>query len=224
MIHAKRRGQATPPAFGGSGAGDTFTGISYGDDIVCPTCGQLHPIQETQQIYEITRMLVEQIEGAIPMMIGILRDRAGTYVAACSPAEGTPGYQAFLTAIQTKRAFLPQLRVTGDLQMGQLRTRGGDRLSGAQVRACTVLGQPIAGRCAAPKLIHYAMSNDLPRPWVMSEVMHDPTGQNRHHASHVTAESCQTCARLLPLMLCGHTHGEGLLTFRGLMQRQWQGF
>jgi len=105
--------QQVAPHLAGGGSGDTYTGVSYGDDIPCPRCGQRHPLYETQVVYEVCRnivkLLLEQTPCPPAMMIGVLRGNNETYFAACSPADGTPGQIAFSNAIQAGRYKLPPI-------------------------------------------------------------------------------------------------------------------
>jgi hypothetical protein len=159
------------------------------------------------------------------MMLGVLRSNDGRYFAACSPADGTPGYDAFTAAVTgTHKRFLPALTIAGNIPDNGTVSRGGMSLSAAFLRSCTVNGSPIAGRCAAPKLLHYAIRNQLPRPWVMSEVMYDPTGTNPTYKDYITAPSCNTCKGLLPYMACPRKEQARLVEFTGLIHRQWAGW
>lgn len=220
MFRSSMQGKKVSGAFPGRSSGDTFTGISYGDDRQCQKCGQHHTINETQQVYEVARTIVDCLPPTgNAMMIGVLRSSDDLWFAACSPHDGTAGYNAFVASIRTKKHFLPRLTVVGSLPQNQSDTRSGQTLSARDIRSCTVNGHPIAGRCAAPKLLHFAVSNNLRRPWTMSEVFYDPANLNQIYKDYITAPSCQSCQNLLPLILCKHSAGDiNMNQFIGMMR------
>lgn len=228
MQHPVKAASEVHAGLAGAEAGDTYTGVSYGDDSACPRCGSRHPLFETQMVYEvcrnIVRLLLEQNPVPPAMMIGVLRGNNDTYFAACSPADGTPGQIAFASALQAGRFKLPRLTLVGNLPARGALARGGRTVSAQEVRSCTVTGHPIAGRCAAPKLIHVAAQSATPHPWRLSEVWFDPALQNQSYRHLDTAESCQTCRRLLPLLLCKQGADVDLLSFSGLIRAQWAGY
>jgi hypothetical protein len=213
----------------GTEAGDTYTGVSYGDDLVCPNCQSRHPIYETQMVYEVVRniikLLLEQTPAPPAMMLGVLRGENGSWFAACSPADGQPGQVALQNAVRNGRVKLPSpMTLVGNLPAAGSTSRGQKPVTAQDVRNCTVNGQPIAGRCAAPKLIHVAIQQNIQRPWRMSEVWFDPALQNNTYRHLDTAESCLTCRNLLPLLLCNQGPDVNLITFTGLIRAQWGGF
>lgn len=228
MIHHEKTAKPVYTGLAGAPSGDTYTGVSYGDDIPCPRCGQRHPVFETQVVYEVCRniikLLMEQNPVPPAMMIGVLRGNNDTFLAACSPADGTPGQMAFAVAVQTGRFRLPGLILAGNLPNAGTTSRGGRTVGAAEIRRCSVAGHPIAGRCAAPKLIHVAQQQNVPRPWSLSEVFFDPALANPHHIHLNTAESCQTCRQLLPLLLCKDGPEVNLITFTGIIRAHWPGF
>ncbi len=91
MLKGNLQGKRVP----GSNAGDTLTGVSYGDDGPCPNCGQRHTINETQQAYDVARTLVRSLPvvgGA--MMLGVLRSADNQWFAACSAHDDTAGHNS----------------------------------------------------------------------------------------------------------------------------------
>ncbi len=224
MIHQGKKGVRVHRSLAGSDAGDTYTGQAYGDDVPCGSCGGKHPIYETQQVYEVARTIVDCIIGGPTMMLGVLRSNDGQWVAACSPADGTPGYNAFRGALTGHhKRFLPALVIAGNIPDDGSRSFGGLPLAASFIRSCTVQNAPIAGRCAAPKLVHYAIRLSLPRPWTMSEVLYDPAGSNPNYTDYLTAPSCATCGVLLPQLLCPLKASATLKEFTGLIRNSWGG-
>lgn len=225
MFHEGKSGVAVHRSLAGGNAGDTYTGQAYGDDTICPVCNGLHPIFETQQVYEVARTIVDCIIGGPTMMVGVLRSNDGRYVAACSPANASDGYNAFIGAVTgTHKRFLPSLTIAGNIPDDGSRSRGGLPLNARFIRSCKVDGSPMAGRCAAPKLLHFAIKNLLPRPWVMSEVMYDPAGTSLAYRDYITAPSCSTCAVLLPYMVCPRKQHVNLQVFTDLIRDHWGGW
>lgn len=211
-----------------SASGDSYTGVSYGNDKDCMQCGKRHPLYETQIVYEVCRniikLMLEQTPLPPAMMIGVLRSNNDTFFAACSPADGMPGQIAFANAIQVGRYKLPPITLVGNLPARGTISRGGRVVSAQDIRNCTVAGQPIAGRCAAPKLIHIATQQAAPRPWRLSEVWFDPALKSAAYRHLDTAESCQTCSKLIPLLLCKQVPDVDLISFTGLIRAQWTGY
>jgi hypothetical protein len=78
----------------------------------------------------------------------------------------------------------------------------GKSLGGNNYNIKKVKGSNRPGNCAAPKLAHEARLRRL-TPLAMTESWHGrspPSGAPFTHGGHV--ESCDTCKRLLPAMLC----------------------
>ncbi len=219
MFNQAKQNQAVHHSLAGGGtSGDTYTGISYGDDLPCPNCGLRHSIFETNVIYDMCRILIKQMtqQGvAVSMMIGVLRGNNNTFYAASSPADGTAGQLAFRATVQGIRFV--RFTLCGNIPDQGSTSRAGSRVTAQVIRQCTVNGSPIAGRCAAPKLVHYAIGNNIPRPWCMSEVLYDPLGQNPHYDHFQTAQSCLSCRNLLPQMLCTRGNAPNLIEFRGAL-------
>ncbi len=222
MIHQDKQGMRLHGSLFGSSAGDTYTGQSYGDDMPCMSCGGRHPIYETQQVYDVARTIVDCIVVRRFMMIGVLRSNDGRWIAACSAAEGTPAYNAFREALSHRhKRSLPPLSILGNTPRRYNHSHGGRVISEAFIRSCRVGNAPIAGKCAAPKLILHAIAHRLPRPWTMSEVLFDPAGTNRNYTAYATAPSCATCKSLLPHLLCPSKADVALNEFNGLIQQSW---
>ncbi len=222
MFHNEKRNRAVYKTLAGARSGDTYTGQSYGDDVPCPSCGGRHPVYETQQVYEVVRAIVDCILAGPTMMLGVLRANDETWVAACSPADGTAGYNAFRNAVTvTHKRFLPALAIAGNIPDRGTVSRGDLKLNPAFLRSCTVANAPIAGRCAAPKLVHYAIRNNLPRPWTMSEALYDPARASETYEDYQTAPSCDTCKVLLPNMLCPRNAPASVQEFTGLIRKTW---
>ncbi len=222
MIRHDKQGVRLHGSLFGSNAGDTYTGQSYGDDVPCTSCGGRHSIYETQQVYDVARTIVDCIITGPTMMIGVLRSNDGRWVAACSAAEGTPGYNAFREALSHRhKRSIPPLAIVGNIPSRDNASRGGQLISAAFMRSCRVGNAPIAGRCAAPKLLLHAIGQRLPRPWTMSEVLFDPAGTNRNYTAYATAPSCATCKNLLPHLLCPSKADVVLHEFNGLIQKSW---
>ncbi len=219
MFTVAKQNKAVHHGLAGGDGGDTYTGISYGDDLPCPNCGLRHSIFETNVLYDMCRILIKQMTMqavANAMMIGVLRGNNNSFYAACSPADGTPGQVAFRNVVQGIRFI--RFALAGNVPDAGSTSRGGVRVSAQMIRQCTVAGNPIAGRCAAPKLVHYAIAHAVPRPWSMSEVLYDPLNQNPHYDHFQTAQSCLSCRQLLPRMLCTQGNAPSLIEFRGFLQ------
>ncbi|MCA9707363.1 MAG: hypothetical protein KDK70_16030, partial [Myxococcales bacterium] len=80
---------------------------------------------------------------------------------------------------------------------GQGTSRGGQRYNVKKAP-----GSSRAGNCAAPKMLEQARRQGL-TPLAMTEAWHGPpppSGAPYSHGEH--AESCDTCKKLLPAMLC----------------------
>ena len=222
MIHQGKKGVRVHHSLAGSEAGDTYTGQAYGDDAPCCSCGGKHPIFETQQLYEVARTIVDCIIGGPTMMISVLRSNDGRWVAACSPADGTPGYNAFRGALTgPNKRFLPELVVAGNIPYEGVRSFGDVPLPTSFIHSCTVKNAPFAGRCAAQKLIHYAIRLSLPRPWTMSEVLYDPARAHPNYTDYQTAASCATCSILLPQLLCPLKESTPPKAFTALIRKSW---
>ncbi|SAK78331.1 hypothetical protein AWB75_04661 [Caballeronia catudaia] len=199
--------------------------VSYGTSKNCPRCARVHLPREGIEETSASRFKLLQLMGELvyarkhqyagvdqaDRMFGVLITPAAIYAAHSGQLHN--GFTPFLiaargrgyTTCDERGPNFPGLLdvrfrpITPDLYKGT--KRGG--------------GYP-PGACAAPRLIQQAILDhqrrnqriDLTR-WAMSEVMYksDPTrspasGQDWVHG--LTAHSCETCARLVPLLLCTH--------------------
>jgi hypothetical protein len=76
-----------------------------------------------------------------------------------------------------------------------------------QYQSAKVAGAYKPGNCAAPRLIEAALEDPTvttrdPSTWSMSEVMFNPSGSNQQWWHGLTAYSCATCEKLVPMLLC----------------------
>lgn len=223
MYNAGRNGLATPSNMSRY-HGSQFTGRTYGDDILCPICSQRHPVSEGSRAkmlcWRIAGELGQAANGLAPMMIGVLVANNGNVYAACSPADSQPGQLAFVQACQ-RVGMVPFIQC-GNVPARGVATAGGRQMSPSEMARCRPTQQdPIQGRCAAPKMIHIALSQRAPRPWTMSEMLWDPAGQNAQYTPLWHAQSCNTCQRLLPRMLCKSNSEDVSLITVGFMRDQF---
>lgn len=87
-------------------------------------------------------------------------------------------------------------------------TAGGREITGTQLQGWKVDNEPL--QCAAPKLIMEARRRNYTKPWDMTEVWFDPKMGEKHFMTRQTGysrhgwsiASCQTCANVVPALLC----------------------
>lgn len=102
------------------------------------------------------------------------------------------------------RALLSCIGIRQDHKYRSDPTITNQSLSAQEFDHSTGDGKTTPEACAGPKLLAHAIRNNWPRPYAMSEVW----SAKRHDAASKFAksepiESCNTCCRLMPLMLCG---------------------
>lgn len=165
-------------------------GLTYGGDAPCPICGATggHPIPSNEATEEKVAEFNESEPPTRPgdeygYMIGALQcvDKSGKLVMLTGHSgEATGGN-------------IPNHQNPG----AQGKSLGGQPYS---VKKAPNSSRP--GNCAAPKMIEQARRRGL-TPIGMTEAWHGPpppSGAPYSHGTH--AESCETCKKLLPAMLC----------------------
>lgn len=92
-------------------------------------------------------------------------------------------------------------------QQGNNKTITGSAIEGSEYSQTLVDNDP--GSCAAPRLIQQAMEDhEASQPairgnWEMTEIWYDPnTEADDSYVHGLSAKHCNTCAKLVPLLLC----------------------
>ncbi len=200
--------------------GVRLTGLTYGNDAPCRTCGTTHNptdrnkiVVETDKTEFIASRIAEKVGagtsaskgiagvGKQEGMVGVLIAAGGQMAVAMSGSG--PRKEAAIQA--AAKALYPDLVFAGNLGGGQIPTAAGGFLSQQKCdhsRFEGLMTEP--GTCAGPKLIAHALRNNWARPFAMSEVWSAKVAKpGSKFAKSEPIESCNTCCKLIPLMLCG---------------------
>ncbi|KIG16605.1 hypothetical protein DB30_04224 [Enhygromyxa salina] len=165
-------------------------GLSYGGDAPCPICGAPHghPLPSDED----TETQIAELHTTEPL------HRPGDpygYMIGAMKCRHKNGDIVMLTAHSSKPTggSIPNHQSPG----GVGKSRGGQDYNVKKVKGSSKLGA-----CAGPKLVFQARVRGL-TPVAMTESWHGaPPPSGRSHAHGVHAESCDTCKKLLPAMLC----------------------
>jgi hypothetical protein len=204
----------------------TMTGLTYGNDAECRRCGQRHAhtnrdtiAVETNRTLLMASRIAERVGAGMPAsrgspavkkqegMVGVLIAADGRMAVAVSGG-GNSKDAAVRTAVDQTlaavSALYPYLIFVGNIE-GQIPTVSGQFLSRQEFDHSAGDGlTAVPGTCAGPKLMAYAITNGWARPYAMSEAWsarkQDETAK---FGKSEPIESCNTCCRLIPMMLCG---------------------
>jgi hypothetical protein len=199
--------------------GSKFTGLTYGNDAECRRCSQMHAFSDDRTVAietDRTEFMASRIAERVGAgkdakkgvsgvkkqegMIGVLIASDGHMAVAVSGG-GTSKDASVRSAVQD---LYPALLFAGNIE-GQIPTVSGSFLSVQEFDHSRGDGlTAVPGTCAGPKLIAYAIRNGWGRPYAMSETwaakMENPSAK---FGRSEPIESCNTCCRLIPMMLCG---------------------
>ena len=199
--------------------GARLTGLTYGNDTRCLKCGMTHGdtdrkkiVVETDKTELMASKIAEKVgagvnasTGVSPIkkqegMVGVLIAAGGQMAVAVSGG-GTGKEQAIKAAA---KALYLALVFAGNLETGQIPTASGQFLSPKEFNHSTGDGQTaVPGTCAGPKLIAHAIRNNWAPPYAMSEAWSAKRElTTSKFAKSEPIESCNTCCRLIPMMLC----------------------
>lgn len=180
---------------GNAALGTPSPGLAYGDDSPCQVCGAKggHPLPSTEGNQDDAKAAyADAPHGRKPnsakknkgYMGGVLEatDGSGKTVFVRNSGAGVGG--AATADLKTPMAAGETFTAPGGRKY-QIARADGDT------------NDP--GNCAAPKLIHAALEAGL-QPVAMTEYWVGPANSNFEDGAH--AESCATCKRILPAMLC----------------------
>jgi hypothetical protein len=187
--------------------GKRYTGLVYGLDRPCRRCNGFHP-ERNQQLPESdkTEYMASKIAmhaNAKSSMIGLLIAADGSMVATTSSTDGSQNRRLLIIGIRLSQ--YGNIAVAGDLDLTKpLPNAGGAAVAVDEREGCQPAGCPVPGQCAAPKLIAYAIANNLPRPYVMTEVWSERNQGDKERAfkANEPIESCYSCGSLVPLLMC----------------------
>ena len=189
--------------------GTKYTGLTYGKDTACHRCGHTHT-DANQLIYESDKvnLMASKIAARAAVtqggvMLGVLIDTAG-HIAVAVSGTAQPKHDRVALAVQALYPTAEMVPVDALDPVADIAHNGcGITLEeSGHCRAADDLATAVPGSCAAPKLVGYALRNDWPRPYVMSEAWSRSTqGETFKFAQSEPIESCNTCCKLLPLML-----------------------
>ncbi|SAL05168.1 hypothetical protein AWB78_07336 [Caballeronia calidae] len=199
--------------------------VLYGATRACPRCAEIHPPREGIQETAISRFKLMQLMFELvyanlhnpgtcrqeDRMFGILTTPLRVYAAHSGPTQN--GTTSFLTAA-CKRGYKICDERSASLP-GRIDIRFNEIPAEEYEATYTRGGGYRPGACAAPRLIQQAILDYQhtgqhidPTTWAMSEVMYkknptkSPAGDGQDWIHGLTAHSCETCARLVPLLLC----------------------
>ena len=200
--------------------GYAVTGITYGADRRCRRClgdPRQHEVFETELSKAAAKVVLDSLmritesnevakltrgEREARFMFGVLVCPSRQLLAACS-GMATPA--SFKAALRADTRFT----LCEDVKRPVL-CRGKRGVANGQIGACRFDNVPLA--CAAPKLVDYANRQGYAMPYHMTEVWFDPkvarwNSKNQEKPPKFTDHgetrtSCETCKRVLPLLLC----------------------
>jgi hypothetical protein len=185
--------------------GKTCTGLVYGNDASCRRCGTFHTapallLKETDRTDFAASRIADAADLRDTGMCGILIDMDGKVAIAVS-GKADKGAKALQAAKGLGVALYTGAVLAGAITLSDYADLG-------EVGHCKTDGAAEPGNCAAPKLINHAKKNGWRAPFVISEVWSARKGKaTDKFAKNEPIESCQACAKLLPLMLCTKAKG-----------------
>lgn len=134
-------------------------------------------------------------------MFGLLITPQKTFATHSGDLKG--GNTPFLKAALAKGHTLA---LTQEEKAGGNHTGLGGPIKPHIYQSAKVGGAYKPGNCAAPRLVEAAIEDGTvtkdPSLWAMSEVMYNPSGSNQQWWHGLTAHSCATCDKLVPMLLC----------------------
>lgn len=189
-----------------------------GESILCHACGKPfseHPpgLEPTEDVHKEMRLLVRGLHAAFTQtvkqrddngfMLGVLkcrmRDGRIVYLRAMSGmfnrAQGIALPPDFPVALGVDGA---KLNKAMKLQTQRLAERQKHGFLLRDLKGKSSNANP-PGNCAAPRLLFYAMSRGW-EPLELVEQWYGPATNKHEHG--VDAPPCETCCRLLPVLLC----------------------
>jgi hypothetical protein len=136
------------------------------------------------------------------VMLGVLIDANGLIAVATSGDDATKA----LRVTNATAALYQTAVIAPSLVEFHINTLLGHDVNLFELGYCRTPGDNTVatpGNCAAPKLIGYALSQGWVTPFAMSEAW-SRSQQNVgfKYAQNEPIESCNTCCKLVPLMLC----------------------
>lgn len=182
---------------GNANLGTPSPGLAYGDDAPCPICGKAggHPIPSTASTEAEANATYSKLpHGRKPNN----PNRNEGYMYGVLEATDGSG-KRFLKANSGKNVngLSPTLDLKSMManQNSTFTTPGGRRYQVRPAQTDTTAGP---GNCAAPKLIYEALQAGL-TPVALTEFWVGPAGK---YGDGDHTQSCDTCKRILPAMLC----------------------
>ena len=174
-------------------------------DQVLETHGSRFKLMRLLVELQLTPMLARRTGADVPAlnadrMFGVLVTPEKTF--ATHSGDLLDGATPFLLLAKSRKMTLA---LTQEEKQGKHTARAGV-IPQHIYQSAKVAGAYKPGNCAAPRLIEAALkdpdvSHD-PMTWSMSEVMYNPTGSNQQWWHGLTANSCDTCEKLVPMLLC----------------------
>lgn len=181
---------------GNAALGIPSKGLTYGEDSPCQVCGKAagHPLPSTRESENKAQTSYENAPAARAGRGG----QPSGYMAGNLVAKDKNGRKIILRASsgRTPEGFRPMPNPQPELvRTNPWQTVGGRTI---MIHPNPADAQP-PGNCAAPKLIVAAIQQGL-KPVAMTEFWRGPTAGPYSDGNHY--ESCSTCQRVLPSLLC----------------------
>ena len=190
--------------------------LSYGAGR-CPQCGRRHAEDTTLLESGGSKAFVEVLMANLVRvgfdqncMVGALVPRGSSpkVLIACSGFGVRPRFDEAAKG-------MGNAIVCPDVGKQSVRTRGGATVSVKMIDQCKVDNEPLS--CAAPKMIDYANRHYFALPYSITEVMFNPSTHKRFFEKRKgftvhghSIESCKTCEKIVPLLLCGESGDRNL--------------
>jgi hypothetical protein len=188
--------------------GSKYTGLSYANDTTCRRCNSVHAVlnkilPETDK----TELMVSRIasQAAVTqggVMLGVLIANNGNTAVAVSGDSAAKAQRVTLAAA----GLYPNVVVAPDLAEFHINTRQNNNITLFEQGYCHTPGDhsvATPGNCAAPKLVGWAIAQAWPLPYVMSEAWsRSQQAAGFKYGQSEPIESCNTCCKLLPMMMC----------------------
>lgn len=187
-----------------------------------PTTNELEQRKSPlQQLAEIQEKIGAPDRHDWRAMLGLLITPNATYVTAAGTFENKTG--GLFAYVATKKGY----KTCGKNDKGDTPSISNVRITKLQYESCKSPNSQVPGSCAAPKLIQQYIADARQNRWAiqvsqlhMSEIYFVPNTETRRNMMDanqsggsgnanglywtpgLTAHSCETCERLVPLLLC----------------------